>query len=63
MDDGAAAIVVFSYPGRADVDLWYARNGCQSLANGHISAAPDDAFYRAVQSAVPALGSPLPQTS
>lgn len=63
MDDGAAAVLVFSYPGRADVDLWYGRNGCTFVANGHISTATNDAFYGAVQSMLPALGSPFPQTS
>jgi len=62
MDDGAAAVLVFSYPGRTDVDLWYARNGCQSLGNGEIYGSPGDALYSAVQSAVPALGSPPPHT-
>jgi hypothetical protein len=36
MDDGSVSVLVISYPGRADVDLWYARAGCQSLSNGHI---------------------------
>jgi hypothetical protein len=36
MDDGSVTVLVISYPGRADVDLWYARTGCQTLSNGHI---------------------------
>jgi hypothetical protein len=60
--DGAAALVAFSYSGRADVDLWYARNGCQSLANGHIVATPDQGFIDDVNSLSPAAGSPIPGT-
>jgi hypothetical protein len=53
----------FSYPGRADVDVWYASNGCTYVANGHISTAANDAYSGAVQSVLPALGSPFPQSS
>ncbi len=36
MDDGRYAVVVFRYPGRPDIDLWTARSGCATTANGHI---------------------------
>lgn len=36
MDDGSATVLVFGYPGRPDVDLWWARTGCQALRNGVI---------------------------
>jgi hypothetical protein len=35
-DDGSATVIVLSYRGRADVDLWLHRRGCPSLSNGHI---------------------------
>jgi hypothetical protein len=38
MEDASATVIVFSYPNRDDVDLWYARTGCQSLSNGFIAA-------------------------
>jgi hypothetical protein len=38
-DDGSAEVIVLAYPGRPDVDLWVLTNGCQSIGNGHISAA------------------------
>jgi len=39
MDDGSAEVIVLAYPGRPDVDLWMLTSGCQSIGNGHISAA------------------------
>ena len=38
MDDGGVVVVALRYPGRADVDLWWAATGCESVANGHIRA-------------------------
>jgi hypothetical protein len=38
MDDGSAEVIVLAYPAQ-DVDLWATTNGCQTIANGHISAA------------------------
>ena len=38
-DDGSAEVIVLAYPGRPGVDLWALTNGCQSISNGHISAA------------------------
>lgn len=37
-DIGTVALIGFSYPARADVGLWYAASGCQTLDNGRISA-------------------------
>jgi hypothetical protein len=37
-DTGSASILAFAYPGREDVDLWYADSGCQTLDNGKIGA-------------------------
>ena len=42
MDDGSLAVLAFSYPGRADVDVAYHYTGCPSVANGHISGAPSE---------------------
>ncbi len=39
MDDGAAALLAFSYPGRPDVDLWAQLSGCSIVANGYILGA------------------------
>jgi hypothetical protein len=36
MDDARAAILVFSYAGRPDVDIWESTSGCRSTSNGHI---------------------------
>lgn len=38
MDDAKASILVFSYPGRADVDIWEHTSGCSFTDNGHIIA-------------------------
>jgi hypothetical protein len=40
--DGSAAVLAFSFPGRADVDLWVQTNGCATVANGYISTAAGD---------------------
>jgi hypothetical protein len=42
MEDDSTTVVVMSYPGRADVDLWYARTGCQSVSNGVITGSPSE---------------------
>jgi hypothetical protein len=39
VDTGAAAVVVFQYPGRADVDLWVPFGACTLAGNGYILAA------------------------
>ena len=46
MDEGAYSVLVFAYPQRPDVDLWWARGGCQPVSNGHI-ASPAAAAARA----------------
>jgi hypothetical protein len=35
-DDARTSILAFSYPGRADVDVWEHTSGCSSTDNGHI---------------------------
>lgn len=37
-DDARASILAFSYPGRADVDIWDHTSGCTFTDNGHIIA-------------------------
>jgi hypothetical protein len=37
-DDARADLLVLSFPGRADVDLWLNSRGCSVLANGQIRA-------------------------
>ena len=44
MDDGSVTVFALSYASGQDIDIWYSRNGCQYLANGVISAAPDGKF-------------------
>jgi hypothetical protein len=44
MDGGSFTVFALSYPGRADVDLWWHSTGCQSIANGVISGNPGDAL-------------------
>jgi hypothetical protein len=39
MDDGAVALLVFSYPGQPDVDLWAGLSGCTLVGNGYILGA------------------------
>jgi hypothetical protein len=58
MDDASAAVLVFSYAGRADVDVWYARNGCQYVSNGYIAASTGDILNELANPA--ASGSPFP---
>lgn len=38
MDDGSVTVIVFAYRGQPDIDLWFARTGCQFLSNGSIIA-------------------------
>lgn len=38
MDDDSIEVIVLAYPGRPDVDIWAKTNGCETIANGHISA-------------------------
>jgi hypothetical protein len=39
MDDGAVAVLAFSYPGRPDVDLWVELRGCTHVGNGYVLGA------------------------
>lgn len=39
MDSGAVTVVSLRYAGGSDLDIWYARTGCPTLANGAIRAA------------------------
>jgi len=59
MDDASAAVLVFSYPGRADVDVWYTRNGCRSVSNGYITASTGDILNELANPAA-ASGPPFP---
>ena len=61
MDDGSMSVLAFTYPGRADVDLWDVPRGCQSLSNGFITASPADALIELVNPA--ASGPPFPPAS
>lgn len=38
MDDGSYAVLVLTYAGRPDVDLWIKLNGCGGVSNGYIRA-------------------------
>lgn len=40
-------ILVFAFPGRADADLWWHANGCESLDNGYLSTSEtmNPSFY------------------
>jgi hypothetical protein len=40
MKDDSAVVIALSYPGQADVDLWFAINGCPYVANGLIIGQP-----------------------
>ena len=53
MDDGTVAVVVLSYPGVGDVDLWYSRRGCSYIANGYITARASGDFSALVDSIAP----------
>ena len=53
MGDGSATVIALTYAGGPDVDIWYARNGCQYLANGAVTAAPDAKFLSQVSTFAP----------
>jgi hypothetical protein len=42
MDDARAVLLVLSFPGRPDTDLWVTTSGCTWVANGHIGGAAGD---------------------
>ena len=60
-DFGLVAVIGFSYPGRADVGLWYQASGCQTLDNGRIGAfeVGNPSFYNGFLSAVDRLSPPV----
>jgi hypothetical protein len=58
MDDASITVLVFAYAGRADVDVWYARTGCQSVSNGYITGSPGDILNELANPA--ASGPPFP---
>jgi hypothetical protein len=63
MDNGAFALIGLSYHGRADVGLWYATSGCQTLDNGRIGAAEvaNPSFYVGFEGAINKLSPSLPR--
>jgi hypothetical protein len=60
-DDGGAAVIVFSYPGRVDVGLWYRTTGCQTLDNGRLGAfeGANPSFYDAFETVIDRLSPPV----
>ena len=60
-DFGLVTVLVLSYAARPDVDLWYARTGCQWLSNGYIETSPSDALDKLVNPA--GSGPPAPAAS
>ncbi len=48
-DFGIVVLIGFSYPGRADVGLWYRASGCETLDNGRIGSfeGGNPSFYNA----------------
>ena len=59
--DASLTVFAFAYPGRADVDVWYARTGCQWISNGYITANPSGSLNELANPA--ASGPPLPATA
>ncbi len=59
--DNSTSVLVFTYPGHADVDLWYDDNGCSTLSNGFITVFPSNALIELVGPTV--FGSPFPSAS
>jgi hypothetical protein len=57
---GAVTLIDLSYPGRADVGLWYTTSGCATLDNGRIGAFEDGnpSFYHGFENAVDRLSPP-----
>jgi len=37
-DFDSSSVIVFAYPGAADIDLWFHDTGCQTLDNGRVKA-------------------------
>jgi hypothetical protein len=63
MDDASVTVLAIAYAGRADVDAWYARTGCQSVSNGYITADPSDALNQLVNPAASGPPTPAPVVS
>jgi hypothetical protein len=57
---GYVTVIGFSYPGRADVGLWYTTSGCETLDNGRIGAFEDGnpSFYQGYETAIDRLSPP-----
>lgn len=62
---GAVTLIGLSYPGRADVGLWFATSGCQTLDNGRIGAWEEGnpSFYQAFETAIDRLSPPATTTT
>lgn len=60
-DFGITALIGFSYPGRADVGLWYQASGCQTLDNGRIGSfeGANPSFYNAFLNTIDRLSPPI----
>ncbi len=57
---GAVTVIGLSYPGRADVGLWYSTSGCQTLDNGRIGAfeGGNPSFYQGFETTIDRLSPP-----
>jgi hypothetical protein len=62
---GAVTLIGVSYPGRADVGLWFATSGCQTLDNGRIGAWEEgnSSFYQGFETAIDRLSPPATTTT
>lgn len=60
-DFGIVAVIGFSFPGRADVGLWYNAGGCQTLDNGRIGSfeGGNPSFYNGFLTTVNRLSPPV----
>jgi N-acetylneuraminic acid mutarotase len=60
-DIGTVALIGLSYPDHADVGLWYAASGCQTLDNGRIGAfqGGNPTFYNGFQGTSDRLAPPV----
>lgn len=60
-DIGTVAVIDLSYAAHADVDLWYAASGCQTLDNGRIGAfeGGTSSFYQGFQETIDRFSPPV----
>jgi hypothetical protein len=60
-DIGTIALIGLLYPAHADVGLWYAASGCQTLDNGRIGAfqGGNPSFYEGFQGTIDRLAPPV----